>query len=98
MMLLGLFSRLATIASLLFVLSFLSQRNSRAQERLARLSRPQSLADIDLNQAKKDEKFQGVADAAKALSSPLMPHTELEQSALKVHLANAGLSQSAPLP
>ena len=79
------------------MLSLISQRNSRAQERLARLSRPQSLADIDLNQAtKKDEKFQGVADAAKALSSPLMPHTELEQSALKVHLANAGFrSESA---
>ncbi len=78
-------------------LSLISQRNSRAQERLARLSRPQSLADIDLNQAKKDEKFQGVADAAKALSSPLMPHTELEQSALKVYLANAGFRSESAL-
>src|SRR5260370_16980322 len=80
------------------MLSLISQRNSRAQERLARLSRPQSLAEIDLNQAsKKDEKFQGVADAAKALSSPLMPHTELEQSALKVHLANAGFRSESSM-
>jgi len=71
------------------VLSMISNRNSRAQERLARLSRPQSLADIDEKVPKK-ERFQGVMDTAKALSGPLMPGTELEQSALKTKLANAG--------
>jgi tight adherence protein C len=71
------------------VLSMISNRNSRAQERLARLSRPQSLADIDEKLPKK-ERFQGVVDTAKALSAPLMPGTELEQSALKTKLANAG--------
>ncbi len=71
------------------VLSMISNRNSRAQERLARLSRPQSLAEIDEKMPKK-ERFQGVMDAAKALSGPLQPGTELEQSALKIKLANAG--------
>ena len=71
------------------LLSMISNRNSRAQERLARLSRPQSLADIDDKMPKK-ERFQGVMDTAKALSGPLMPGTELEQSALKTKLANAG--------
>ncbi len=71
------------------VLSLISNRNSRAQERLARLSRPQSLVDIDMKAPKK-ERFQGVMDTAKALSGPLMPGTELEQSALKTRLANAG--------
>ena len=71
------------------LLSMISNRNSRAQERLARLSRPQSLADIDLKMPKK-ERFQGVVETAKALSGPLMPGTELEQSALKTKLANAG--------
>jgi tight adherence protein C len=71
------------------LLSMISNRNSRAQERLARLSRPQSLADIDDKMPKK-ERFQGVVETAKALSGPLMPHTELEQSALKTRLANAG--------
>jgi tight adherence protein C len=71
------------------VLSMISNRNSRAQERLARLGRPQSLVDIDLKMPKK-ERFQGVVDTAKVLSGPLMPGTELEQSALKTRLANAG--------
>ncbi len=71
------------------VLSMVSNRNSRAQERLARLSRPQSLVDMDVKMPKK-ERFQGVMDTAKALSAPLMPGTELEQSALKTKLANAG--------
>ena len=77
------------------VLSFLSSRNSRAQERLDRLSRPGSLAEIDDPKSKK-ERFQGVMETAKALAGPLMPKTELEQSALKTKLANAGFrSESA---
>src|SRR5262249_5192871 len=44
----------------------------------------------------KRERFQGLADTAKALSGPLMPQTELEQSRLKIKLANAGFrSESA---
>ena len=78
------------------MLSMISQRNSRAQERLARLSRPGSMAEIDIGQAKKEEKYQGMMETAKALSAPLMPQTELEQSALKVNLSNAGFrSESA---
>ncbi len=78
------------------LLSLISQRNSRAQERLARLSRPASLAELDMGQSKKEERLQGFVDTAKALSKPLMPQTELEQSALKVTLANAGFrSESA---
>jgi tight adherence protein C len=73
------------------VLSAISQRNSRAHERLARLSRPASLAEIeDPKSAKKKERFQSVMETAKALSSPLMPKTQLEQNKLKVRLANAG--------
>jgi tight adherence protein C len=81
------------------VLSMISNRNSRAMDRLARLSRPQSLADIEDPAAhKKSERFNGILDAAKALASPLMPQTELEQSALKTKLANAGFrSDAAPM-
>ncbi len=80
------------------VLSMISNRNSRAMDRLARLSRPQSLADIEDPGLKKSERFNGILDAAKALASPLMPQTELEQSALKTKLANAGFrSDAAPL-
>jgi tight adherence protein C len=77
------------------VLSFLSNRNSRAAERLDRLSRPGSVLDMEDPKLSKD-RFQGVMDTAKALAGPLMPKTELEQSQLKVKLANAGFrSESA---
>lgn len=80
-----------TVFVLWAILSAVSQRNSRAQERLARLSRPASLAELeDPAKQSRQERFQGVMEAAKAMSSPLMPKTELEQNQLKVTLANAG--------
>jgi tight adherence protein C len=79
----------ALVAGLFALLSMLSNRSSRAQERLERISRPASLAEIEDPKLKKD-RFQGVVETAKALSGPLMPHTELEQSQLKITLANAG--------
>jgi tight adherence protein C len=79
------------VAAVWSVLSMISQRNSKAAERLARISRPASLAEIeDPAKAAKKERFQGVMDAAKAFSKPLMPQSELEQNQLKVRLANAG--------
>ncbi|HEV3203298.1 MAG TPA: type II secretion system F family protein [Gemmataceae bacterium] len=79
------------------IMNLLAERNSRSSERLMRHSRPASLADIeDPKVAKKGERFQTVTDMAKAISQPLMPQTELEQSALRVKLANAGFrSESA---
>ena len=78
------------------VLSMISNRNSQALDRLSRLSRPQSLADLDEpGRGKSSQKFKGVMDAAKSLSSPLMPQNELEQSALKTKLANAGFRSEA---
>jgi tight adherence protein C len=79
------------------ILSMLSQRNSRAQERLARMSRPASLAEINLQTDKKEDRLQGIMDTAKAFSRPLMPQTELEQSALKVTLANAGFRSDSAI-
>jgi tight adherence protein C len=77
------------VAGLFSILSLISNRNSRAQERLERISRPASLAELEDPKLKKD-RFQGVMETAKALSKPLMPQTELEQSELKIRLANAG--------
>ena len=77
------------------VLSLISSRNSRAQDRLERISRPASLAEIEEPKAKK-ERFQNVMETAKALSAPLMPKSEGETSALRNKLANAGFrSESA---
>src|SRR6266849_6515626 len=72
------------------VLSMLSQRNSRAAQRLDRFSRPASLADLEDPKLTKKDRFHGIMETAKAFSAPLMPHTELEQSELKVKLASAG--------
>ncbi len=81
------------------VLSMISSRNSKALDRLQRLSRPPSLADIeDPRNAKGNERFAGLLETAKAISAPLMPQTEVEQSALKTKLANAGFrSDAAPM-
>ncbi|MCS7046915.1 MAG: type II secretion system F family protein [Gemmataceae bacterium] len=85
------------VAGIWAVLSMISNRNSRALDRLQRLSRPQSLAEIEDPNRTRSERLQGLMETAKALSSPLMPQTELEQSALKQKLANAGFrSDAAP--
>lgn len=78
------------------ILSMVSQRNARMQGRLGRHMRPQSLADIeDPNVAKKTEKFQGITEMMQNISGPMAPQTELEQSALKLKLANAGFRSDA---
>src|SRR5262249_32595278 len=77
------------VAAIFAMLTMISNRNSRAAERLDQLSRPQSLVEIEDPKNKK-ERFAGILETAKALYRPLMPQTELEQSKLKIRLANAG--------
>ena len=72
------------------VLSVISDRNSRLQARVDRYSRNPSLSDRDDSQVtKKNERFQGIADMAKAMADPMMPKTDLEQSNLRTKLATA---------
>lgn len=86
------------VAAIWAVLSMISNRNSRAAERLSRLSRPKSLGDFEDPTRQKSERLAGLLETAKALSSPLMPQSELEQNALKMRLANAGFrSDTAPM-
>jgi tight adherence protein C len=80
----------AFVCGVFAVLSMLSNRNSRAQQRLDRLARPASLAEIEDPKMSKKDRFHGIMETAKAFSSPLMPQSELERSELKVKLANAG--------
>lgn len=73
------------------VLTMISQRNSRTQERLERHSRPASLAEIEMpSRVSKERKFGGLKKTVEDLGQLLKPKTELEQSQLKVRLANAG--------
>lgn len=89
---------IAVVAGIWAVLSFISERNAKMRERISRFSRPASLAEIeDPRLAKKSERFQGIASMAEAIADPMMPKTEIEQSELKIKLANAGFrSDSAP--
>ena len=80
------------VAGIWALLSMISNRNSQALDRLSRLSRPQSLADIeDPAKSGKGNKLQGLTDAVKSISKPLMPQSELEQN----KLANAGFRSDA---
>jgi len=84
------------VAGIWALLSLISNRNSQALDRLSRLSRPASLAEIeDPTKARQGHKLQGLADAVKSISKPLMPQTEIEQNALKTKLANAGFRSDA---
>jgi len=85
------------VAAIWAVLTLISNRNSKALERLNRLSRRQTVGELDEG-VQKSERMAGLMETAKALSSPLMPQTELEQNALKQRLANAGFrSDAAPM-
>lgn len=73
------------------MLSLLSRRNmSRAEERLERIGRPKSLADIELSQNRGPERFSGLKETMSSLGNVLEPHSALEKSSLKIKLANAG--------
>jgi tight adherence protein C len=87
----------ALVAGIFALLTLISNRNSRAAERLDRLSRPASLAEIEDPKGKK-ERFQNVLETAKALSKPLMPQTDLEASQLKIKMANAGFRSDSAVP
>ena len=83
------------VAAIWAFLSMISNRNSQALDRLSRLSRPASLAEIEDPTKAHKGKFQGLTDAMKSVSKPLMPQTEYEQNALKTKLANAGFRSEA---
>ena len=70
------------------LLNFMSGKSSRADERLEELRNPMLRA-----KEKEDKQKQTVLEkAAPALSRALQPKSELEQSKLKVSLANAGFN------
>lgn len=74
------------------MLSLISNRNkSTAEERLDRIGRPKSLADIELNTSQKSqERFSGLKETMQNLGTALQPQNDLEKNTLKIKLANAG--------
>src|SRR6516165_2392395 len=92
----------AIFAVIWLVLNVLSSRNTKAEERLARLGRTPSMMDVEvMSQASQsgsfDRKMQNIIDKAMAFAKPMMPKTEMEQSKLRQELAMAGFrSENAP--
>ena len=85
-----------TLLGVWIFLTAISQRNSRTQERLQRISRPASLAEIEVGgKQSREEKLGGVKKQMEALGALLKPQTELEQSEIKIRLANAGFRSDA---
>jgi tight adherence protein C len=73
-----------------WLLQTISQRNSVAEERLERLGRPKSLADLDMGQKESTARFAGLKKAFEGLGATMEPQSDLERNSLKVKLANAG--------
>jgi tight adherence protein C len=87
---------LVFMAGAWFLLSLISNRNtSQAEERLGRLGRPKSLAEIELDDERSRDRFSGMKDAVSTLGSALEPQSELEKNKLKIMLANAGFRSEA---
>jgi tight adherence protein C len=73
------------------MLTSLSNRNSRAEQRLDNLTRPATPSEQDQTEANvTTDKVHGILEKAIAFSKPLMPQTELEQNKLRLALTNAG--------
>lgn len=73
-----------------WLLTTISNRNSQAEERLERIGRPKSLAEIDMSERESTERFTGLKNAFSNLGSAMEPQSELEKNTLKLTLANAG--------
>jgi tight adherence protein C len=87
---------LVFMAGAWFMLSLISNRNtSQAEERLDRLGRPKSLAEIELEDERSRDRFSGMKDAVSTLGAALEPQSELEKNKLKILLANAGFRSEA---
>lgn len=92
----------AMFAGIWVLLTVLSSRNTKAEERLSKLGRTPSMMDLDLNSkgtstGSVDRKMQSIIDKAMAFAKPMMPKTEIEQSKLRQELAMAGFrSEKAP--
>ncbi|MCS7015881.1 MAG: type II secretion system F family protein [Gemmatales bacterium] len=95
--LMSLLAFLGTGCAVWLMLSWWARRSeSRVEDRLTRLSRAASQAEIQLAETSPSQasvptlKMQELLQKAAAFSQPLMPKSELEQNKLRLKLANAG--------
>jgi tight adherence protein C len=87
----------AIVAGSWALMTALSRRTNRAEDRLARLGRPQTAADLGELDARQ-QRFSGLKDAIASLGGAVEGQSELERNKLKLKLTNAGFrSDSAPM-
>src|SRR6516164_1903778 len=83
-----------------WLLSMISNRNSQAEDRLDRIGRPKSLAEIEIASKREPGKasMSGMKKTLEGLGASMASaQSDLERSSLRVKLANAGFrSESAP--
>lgn len=82
------------------ILTALADRRTRAEDRLEELGHPEGARRAAASGVlKKPDRFEKMlGKAPRALSKPLMPKTELEQSQLRIRLANAGWRSEGAVP
>jgi tight adherence protein C len=86
----------AIVAGAWFLMSALSRRASLAEERLSRLGRPQTAAELDA--LDKKQRFSGLKDAIASIGAAAEGQSDLERNKLKLQLTNAGFrSDNAPM-
>lgn len=102
--LLSVLAFLGTACAVWLMLSWLARRNeSWVEDRLARLSRAASQAEIQLPEAASKTsapnlRVQELLEKAAAFSKPLMPKSEPEQNKLRLKLTHAGFRQESAVP
>lgn len=92
------FAFAGVVAVMWLIMTFLANRNTKAEERLSRLNRTPSMMDIGPPTSHGfDNRMQAIIEKAMAFAKPLQPKSELEQSKLKQELSLAGFrSEKAP--
>jgi tight adherence protein C len=87
----------AIVAGAWALMAALSRRTSLAEDRLSRLGRPHTSADIGDLDARR-QRFTGLKDAIASLGGAMEGQSELEKNKLKLKLSNAGFrSDNAPM-
>ena len=84
------------VAGAFWLLTLISKRNSLAEDRLDRIGRPKSLADLEISQLNSRDRFDGLKKMFGKLGANMEPKSDLERDGIRVKLANAGFrSESA---
>jgi tight adherence protein C len=89
----------AIVGAAWFLMTALSKRTSAAEERLARLGRPDTVTDMNMGELdEKKQRFKGIKEAIASLGGAMEGKSDLEKDKLRLKLMNAGIrSDKAPM-